>query len=378
MERGRLGLTASPPASTVRVVASWLFGVSVLWTIGCFAAPVAPTDASTALRLELRDGWLAMGTFFEVDLRVPMARSAAAEQWVRFARDESMRLEKIYSRHDPQSELSSLNRGFADSAESTTRASLSPELAELITTSERLRSQTRGSFDIAVGPLVELWTSAAVSGRLPSQAALDTRLEEVAAGHRSLEGQDFPTSTRPRGGLDLDAISKGAVLDRLAANFSQHFPDGAALLSLGQSSIRAIGDPEANPPESGDPDCGKEGRGWRLVIRSRDPERGRLGEVRLCDRALSMSSSLGSVLEIEGQRWSHVIDPRSGRPVEGSFEAIVIAESAARADAWSTALLVWGGIPDREQGSTSADLEIWLMDAAGRRFQTEGWPGVEN
>jgi thiamine biosynthesis lipoprotein len=161
--------------------------------------------------------------------------------------------------------------------------------------------------------------------------------------------------------LDLDATSKGAVLDHLRTSFAARFPGAAALFSFGQSSIVAIGDPD--------------GQGWRLALQSRDPGRGFLGAVRLRDQALSMSSTLGWVEEAESSVGSHIIDPRTGRPIVGVIEAVVVSDSAMYADGWSTALLVAGRIPEGLEARPRDDFEAMLIDESGIVYRTLGWPG---
>ena len=81
-----------------------------------------------------------------------------------------------------------------------------------------------------------------------------------------------------------------------------------------------------------------------LEAHSRDERGTRLTKIRVRDRALSVSSSVGKVSVIDGERVSHVVDPRTGTTVPGAVEAVVVGERAGEVDAWSTALLVLGAI----------------------------------
>ncbi len=164
--------------------------------------------------------------------------------------------------------------------------------------------------------------------------------------------------------LDLDGLSKGRVLDQLRARLEKDLPGAAALFNFGESSVLAIGDPD--------------GEGWRLAIRSRNPADGRLREgsrnvLWLRDQALSVSSSLGVASEIDGQRISHVIDPRTGSAVIESVEAFVIADRAAVADGWSTALLVMGANRAALRLIRKAGLEADVLERSGSEISTEGW-----
>lgn len=289
---------------------------ALLLSVACASSPPDHPiqSADPATRVAHSDGWLAMGTFFEIEVRMFETQTRDVLDWIEESRTEIARLERIYSRHDPTSELSILNRQRAERSDRRETHSPSPELAALLAESGRLNRETNGAFDVAIDP----------------------------------------------SNFDLDAISKGAVLDHLRARFAARFADAAALFSFGQSSVAAIGDPD--------------GRGWRMVLQSRDPDRGFLGEVRLQDQCLSMSSSLGRVESTDSAVGSHVIDPRTGRSVAGAIEAVVVSDSALQADAWSTVLLVLGRIPHEFDESPNGDFEAMLIDDSGLVVRTIGWP----
>lgn len=340
-----------------RIVLRALLVLAVASLAGC---PHAPSHhASQSERVVVSDGWLAMGTFFEADLRVRRRDEATARAWLEWARGELVRLEAIYSRHDPASALSDLNRRLKDESAVATGVSVGDPLESVLVRSIGLWQATGGAFDVTVGPLVELWRRAAETSVWPSLEALRKAKGRVGSDRLVVgrDGQLGVTTRRVR--IDLDAVSKGAALDALAASLAAKLPDTPALLSLGQSSTRAIGDPD--------------GRGWVLVVQSRAPGGGPLATVRVRDRALSVSSSLGSTSEIAGQTVSHIIDPRTGATVEGTVEAVVIGESALEADGWSTGLLVLGAQRGSIRLIEKAGLEAYVFDSSGRTVASSGW-----
>jgi thiamine biosynthesis lipoprotein ApbE len=322
MERGRLGLTARAAGRWARDPQLFVkLSTVIMLSLGCASTMGGhpKRSAEQVARVAHSDGWLAMGTFFEIDVRMPESQSLDVLAWIEDARREIARLERIYSRHDATSELSDLNRHRAEwGDEGLETFTSSAELSALLAEAERLNRMTAGAFDVAIDP----------------------------------------------SSLDLDAISKGAVLDHLRASFAERFAGAAALFSFGQSSVAAIGDPD--------------GQGWRLLLQSRDPRRGFLGEVRLRDQSLSMSSSLVRVEDADRAVGSHVIDPRTGRPVAGTVEAVVISDSAMYADAWSTALLVIGRLPPAFESSSRDEFDAMLIDDVGKVFRTLGWPGPKS
>lgn len=329
--------------------------VSLVATACVSARPEVPRIAE---RVVVSDGWLAMGTFFDVDLRVEPGSVDAAQAWLAWTREEVARLEAIYSKYDPESEISALNRALARGELQVEPMAVSRELTSLVRGSAEVWALTGGAFDVTVGPLIDVWQRAVARNAWPSdaelrEAKLRSGMERLLLGEKGL---------RVRGSgmrLDLDGISKGAVLDHLGRDFRTRFAGAAALLSFGQSSILAIGDPD--------------GDGWRLAVTSRDPAVGELARLTLRDRALSVSSSVGSVSAIGGEPVSHVVDARTGHIVRGTVEAVVIAVSAADADAWSTALLVLGARKESVQRVERAELDAYVYESSGRRVASRDW-----
>lgn len=336
----------------------WLAGlVAAAAAFGCARSTneVPSPDA----RVAVSDGWLAMGTFFEADLRVRPSEVPVAKTWLVWARGEIVRLESIYSRHDAASELSSLNRALARREAVDRGAAVDPTLAAVLAESVGLWRATGGAFDVTVGPLVEVWRRAAEGNAWPDLDVLRKAKGRVGSDRLMLSGDGWLDVTASRVRIDLDAVSKGAALDALTAELARVLPEAAALISLGQSSTRAIGDPD--------------GGGWVVVVRSSHPDGGELATLRLRDRAVSVSSSLGSTSEIAGRTVSHIIDPRTGSTVEGTVEAVVIGDSGLRADGWSTGLLVLGAQRSSIRLVEKAGFEAYVFDSSGRMVSTSGW-----
>jgi thiamine biosynthesis lipoprotein len=93
----------------------------------------------------------------------------------------------------------------------------------------------------------------------------------------------------------------------------------------------------------------------------------------LRDRALSVSESLGSFAGIAGRRFGHVLDPRSGLPLEREREALVVAPDATLAEALSKAVLVLGAREGLALVAALPGCEALLLDARGRAERTPGW-----
>jgi thiamine biosynthesis lipoprotein len=327
----------------------------LLFAFGC----TTPSPSGLPDRMAVSDGWLAMGTFFEADLRVRPDEARHAQAWLEWARVEIARLEKVYSRYDADSAVSALNRELARDEVVQTGVRLDPELESIFVSALEVWEGSGGAFEITIGPLVDVWTDAALQGKWPSVERLWQAKRRVGSQGLLLRGAGELGLTIGGMRIDLDGISKGAVLDRLRERLELDLPDAAVLLSFGQSSILAVGDPG--------------GGGWQLVVRSRDPSGRNIAIVRLRDRALSVSSSVGSVREIADERVSHIIDPRTGNAIKGIVEAIVVADRAAIADGWSTALLVVGANRAALRMAEEAGVEVNVSESSGRSVISEGW-----
>ena len=365
----RCGVFAGP--SFLRgalILKAVLLSVGLALFLACAGDRGTGGHAKHRERVVVSSGWLAMGTFFEADLRVWPEEVEKAEAWLDWSRGEIERLEKIYSRHDPDSELSSLNRKLVASEILVGTVELGPELEAILFDSIEVWEVSGGAFDCTIGPLVDVWTRAAESGSWPSVENLRQAKRRVGSQHLLLTGSGKLGLTTKGMRIDLDGISKGAVMDRLRERLAAILPDAAALISFGQSSILALGSPG---PEGDDAESG-----WLLEIRSSRSQGGRLGTVRLRDQALSMSSSIGSVSKIADEIVSHVVDPRTGATVEGTLEAVVVADRAALADGWSTALLVLGAKRETIRAIGLAGLEAAVFESGGRNAFSEGWEAL--
>ncbi len=260
-------------------------------------------------------------------------------------------LDAMLTRFAPDSALSRLNAAAGEKS-----VALPVELLDLLAISVAEARETRGAFDVTVGPLVALWTQAAERGTAPSAEALVAARKlvgseriELAAG-RAVLGQRGSS-------VDLGGIAKGYALDALVALLRERKVE-SALLSFGGSSLHALGAPDGDD-------------GWRVLLH--DAAGGFAGVATLRDQALSVSGSFGQPFEIAGRRYGHVLDPRTGMALERARVAAVVATSGARAEALSKALLVLGEREGIALLESLPGVEGLLLDANGTRSETQGW-----
>jgi FAD:protein FMN transferase len=264
----------------------------------------------------------AMATRFEVVLigENPVRLRAAGEE----ALAEVDRLESRLSLYRPTSEIARVN---AHAARHPVR--VSPQVFRLLEHARQLHHQTGGAFDIAIAPLVRCWGFMHNAGRVPPAAEIEQARLQSGMEHIRLDTNSFSVSFNREGVMiDLGAIGKGYAVDR-AAEILREAGVTRALLHGGTSTVYGIGAPP-------DQDA------WKIAIAGSEDETRTIATVPLHDCALSVSAVWARSFESQGKKYGHVIDPRTGHPVNNAILSAVAFPSATETDALSTALLVLG------------------------------------
>jgi FAD:protein FMN transferase len=237
------------------------------------------------------------------------------------------------------------------------------DLFALLIRCAELSRATGGAFDITSTPLSRCWGFLRREGRVPSDSEIASARDLVGMTHVVLDPRRSSVRfTRPGVGLNLGAIGKGYALDRVAGSLRQARVRHA-LLSAGRSSLLVIGG---------------RGRGWPVDIVS--PRRQRpIARVWLRDVALGTSGAGEQFVVVDGRRFGHVLDPRTGWPSDDMLSATVITASAADADALSTAFLVGGpALAQRYCDSHEGVLALLTPDdRSGDTLVIGRAPGVE-
>ncbi|MEM9060992.1 MAG: FAD:protein FMN transferase [Pseudomonadota bacterium] len=274
-----------------------------------------------------------MGTSFNVVALDPSGR--LHEREVRAAIDGALaEVNRQMSNWDPASEISRFNARTGTDA-----VSVSAALGEVMDAAEAVHLASGGRFDTTIGPLIELWGFGA-----PGVTAMPGDAEIAGARARSGHantlqvGQGTLRKMQPDAQVYLAAIGKGYGADRV----------GRALEALGVRDymVEIGGDLYAagrNP----------EGLPWQIGIETPAANRRDLLEIiDVSDLGLASSGDYRNFFQRDGQRFSHIVDPRTGRPVtHDTASATVLAENAMLADAWATALHTMG----KEEGLALAE-----------------------
>lgn len=290
-------------------------------------------------------------------LRIRAGDEATARAAENAALAEFDRLESLLSAYRPDSEWSRWRRGEA--------ATPGPELTALLVLADHWHSASEGAFNPQAGVLRQRWLAAERDQVVPA----DDELATLAAGLQhlpySVAGGPAGASVERTGecsALDLHALAKGWIVDRATK---------AAMTATGVSEILINAGGDLLHRGTGE-----------VVVGIEDPRRPfdnvlPMVRVRLADGGLATGSGARRPMTIGGRRFSHVIDPRSGQPVEHILSASVLAPDAATADAVATVV----GVLQMAEGLSFAEalpgVGCCLLAADGTLVRTDLWRARE-
>lgn len=266
--------------------------------------------------------WETMGTFASVS--VPATQADALSDCVSQASVIFADIEQLLSTYIDTSEVSRMNRQAAGEP-----VAISEITANMFELSRRYGDLSDGAFDISITPLMRLWgfREGNPPASLPAAADLEALLPLV--DYRAIELSEG-TARLPRSGMhiDLGGIAKGYAVDTaLDALVAAGHKD--VLVNLG-GNMRGRG--VAAPS-----------RAWRVGVRNPFDRSQLVGAIALPDGwAVATSGNYEKFVEIDGKRYAHIMDPRTGLPVQGMAGVTVLSKLGVEADALSTALYVAG------------------------------------
>ena len=236
------------------------------------------------------------------------------------------------SHYDPDSELSRFNRAPANSP-----CQASPEFARVLRLALDLNRRSGGAFDPTLGPVINLWGFGERGGqrRVPSDEALRAALAKTGCAHLRVTDDDELVKDIPGLQLNLSAIAKGFGSDAMARVLLGHGLTNFYVAISGETVTRGLN---------------ARGEPWRVGIsapvfewRPGDPL---AGVVPLSGLAISTSGDYQKYFtDAQGRRWSHLLDPKTGRPVQHALGSVsVVATNCTLSDALSTTLFVLGEV----------------------------------
>jgi thiamine biosynthesis lipoprotein len=282
-----------------------------------------------------------MGCPCEIQIEADSARRAniAAAR----AQAEVARLDDKYSHYRSDNWLA----GVCASAGSGQPVEVDEESANLLDFADTLYRQSAGRFDITAGALTKLWDLH--SSRVPARSEIDSARERV--GWQRVDWQR-PRLRLPTAGMriDLGGVVKEYAADR-AAEICRHAQIAHGMVDLG-GDLAVIG-------------AHADGSAWLAGIKSPRNPQNVYASIELARGGLATSGDYERVMIVDGKRYSHIVDPTSGYPVEGFASVSVIADSCLVAGAASTLAMLFG----KDEGAAylrELGLRHLCIDAEGR------------
>ena len=245
---------------------------------------------------------------------------------------------------------------------------LSNELIEVLAISQSVAEASHGAFDITIGDVVNLWSfgPGARPETVPSDEELAEQLAKVGYDAVEIDTQHMQARRNRDVFVDLSGVAKGHGTDRVAAYLDrqgiEHY-----LVNLGGDLIaRGVRDEDEQTP-------------WRVGIEVPEDGQQRAQHIiPLESMSVATSGDYRNYFEVDGERFSHTIDPRTGRPVTHQLASVsVFHPSNTWADAWATALLVVGEESAMEMAVENS-LKVLLLIRDGEEWQSVASPAFVN
>lgn len=294
----------------------WALFVCVFVFGGCDRNQTIPTEINGS----------ALGTTYSVKM-IPPLSSDTSEKLHQEIKTQLNEIDQSMSVFYENSEISSFNQH-----QESKWFKLSSAMFEVVQESASISELSKGAFDYTLGNLIDLWGfgKKAKLPAIPGNTKISKALED--SGYAEIHLKPEQTSirkTNPRIALNLSAIAKGYAVDRVAGVLDRYRIEHY-LVEIG-GEIRVKGHK-------------KEGKPWLVAIERPDFSRRSIQKIiKLGNKSMATSGDYRNYFEIEGIRFSHTIDSKTGRPVENNIASVsVISDTCMKADALATALMVMG------------------------------------
>ncbi len=274
----------------------------------------------------LKQTRMIMGTFAEVSIYSNDEKTAGMA--IEESLDEMERMDRIMSNYKKDSELSRLNKKAAKSP-----VPCNGELLDVIEQSQYYSELSGGAFDITVSPVVALWGFFREKGHVPP----DKEIEKVlpAVSYKNIVVNKSNDTKKPAAisfkntqtQIDLGAIGKGYAVDK-ALEIIRKYGISNGCINLG-GNIYVLGTPPGK-------------NAWKIGVQHPRNSGEILGYLELKNEATATSGDYERFFEFNGKRYSHIINPQTGRPVSGTIATTIVAPTGTEVDALSTSVFVLG------------------------------------
>ncbi len=238
--------------------------------------------------------------------------------------EEARRIDQLLSNYKKDSEWSKVNRLAGQQP-----VTVSKELFDLLAACVQYSRQSEGTFDITVGPLMRSWGFFRGSGRFPHRAEIRTAMAAVGYQNIELNPENLTVRFRnPQTEMDPGGVGKGYAVDRMVEILKQAGINSAFITAAG-SSMYGLGTP---PGEDG----------WKVVIAHPADKSRNVAELLLKNESMATSGSSEKFITVGGKIYSHIMDPRTGYPAQGTLSVSLVGSRALDTEVWAKPLYILG------------------------------------
>ncbi|RMD98917.1 MAG: FAD:protein FMN transferase [Calditrichaeota bacterium] len=309
-----------------------------------FLAPAFVASAGGGNLFEITATKFLLGT--QVDIIAMAPQVARGKQACYLAFKEIERIEQRFSSHLPNSEISSINQSPGKPVK------VSYETFALLLRAKKYSQNFNGDFDVSIGPLTRLWGfNDDQKITLPDSSRLAALLQFVDYQKILLNARDTTVTLARRGmRLDLGGIAKGYAIDRAAKILREQEIENFLINAGGDIYAAGVKAP---------------GRKWAIGIKHPRRLEALIARFELQDYAVATSGDYERFAIINGKRYHHILNPKTGYPAKLNQSVTVLAPTAEEADVWATYLFILG-YSRYKQKFPHSPVEALFVDAAGK------------
>lgn len=325
----------------------------MLWLLaGCSAVPVAPSGADPVVELDAT----AMGTEIQVVIRAEAATRPAALKAAHDAVAEIVRIEARMTDWNESSELSAVNRAAGDAP-----VKVSAELLGLLQRSKQMSEITSGAFDITYAGAGQFWDFKARPPHVPAPDVIAKAIAFIDYREMKLDSEASTAFLTKKGmRIGLGGIAKGYAVDCASelirkAGFKNH-----AVKAGGDMKVSGRWDKKL----------------WSVAIRDPRDRANVVGVLPVANSAISTSGDYERYFELDGVRYAHIIDPRTGYPVQHMRSVTIVSKESWYSDAIAKGVFVLGVEKGMKLVEDLPDVEAVVIDGNGEMFMSSGLGGT--
>lgn len=290
-----------------------------------------------------------MGCDFEIT--VVAQNQSEANRAFDLAESEIIRIENLISSWKSNSQTSSINQNSG-----LKPVKVDAELIQLIQRSLAISKLTDGAFDISYAAMDRIWQFDGSMNRLPSKTEIEASVRKVGYQNIDINLEENTVFLKEKGmRIGFGGIGKGYAADRAKSILQEKGFDSGIINASGDMIVWGLM-PNGNP--------------WKVAITNPLAKEKAFALLAVNNQAIVTSGDYEKYVEIEGERYSHIIDPRNGMPTKGIISVTVLAPQAELADALATSVFVMGSQTGLDRINQLPQVECIIVQTDGSILQS--------